>query len=369
MLLRAFAQREDLPQVHLLRLVGNCAISDDAQAVESLHAMGLDDVGILLPLTGGGPARCMAEVTQAVAAQLELHQPSALLVAGDGIAGLACALAGLAAQVPLVRLDNGIRQAVDSAALAQRRALLDRASTLIFVASEDTRRNLLTQGLAEGAVHTVGSLAADSVRVALGRDTDPQAMMRREGLSASLLTDPAGYAVVGLRDPSEGNPAELLAELDGGLRTLGWRVNLLCPVERAQRQQLALRCSELMTGGVRVIGAATHDDWVALIRHSRCLLTDDPWLRAQGAALGVACLALPAHSASETPPGRRYARAAVQAIGQVTRELADIIASGGRRPRIPEMFDGHAGERAAALLSDWLLGRQDHEYQRYLHRA
>ena len=369
MLLRAFARREDLPEVHLLRVVGGSAIVDDSQAVDDLHAIGLNDAGVRLPTGDGSPARCMADVAQAVAAQLDLHQPSALVVAGDGIAGLACALAGVAARVPLVRVDNGTREELDSVALAQRRALLDRMSTLIFVATDDVRKSLLAQGLPQGAVHAVGSLAADSVQLALGRDVDPQALMRREGLPISLLTDPAGYVIVGLRDPSEGDPIELLALLEEGLRTQGWRVNLLCPIGKSRRQQLAPRSARSMFGGVRLIGTVAHDEWVALIRHSRCLLTDDPWLRAQATALGVPCLAMPPLAVSGARSDHALDTTPGWTIDRVAHELADVIASGGRRMRTPELFDGHAGDRTAALLSDWLLGRQDHEYQRYLQWA
>jgi UDP-N-acetylglucosamine 2-epimerase (non-hydrolysing) len=43
--------------------------------------------------------------------------------------------------------------------------------------------------------------------------------------------------------------------------------------------------------------------------------------------------------------------------GAIRSEAAEILAGRGKHGRVPELWDGHAAERIASDLSDWLLGQ------------
>ena len=366
---QAFAKREDMPQVQLLRVIGECAIADDAQALADLQGFGVEQPGAMVPLGQGSAAQCMGQAVHSVASQVLLHEPVAVLIAGDDLVELAAALAAMAARVPLVRIDAGVRSQSPGRSLGQRAAMLDRATQLGFVADEDAQQQMFAQDVPREAVNLVGSIAADAVRLRLANHRGLDAVLRREGLGPALLSDPAGYVLVVLLDPDAAG-AETLVDLDLSLRGFGWRVNLICPVDTQRRHALAEACAQAMAGDVRVIQASAHDELLGLVRQARCVLSDDPWLRAQAFALGVPCVELPGMPAVDEAAARPVRGAGPSKhLVRIAREVADIIASGGRRVLPPALFDGHAADRVAAALADWLLGRQDAEYRRYLHRT
>ena len=362
---RAFARREDLPLAQLLRIVGTCAILDDRLLVEDLLNFGMDDPGTSVPLGDEPAARCLPDLTQALASQIQLLEPGAVLIAGDGILDLACALAAMAASVPLVLLEFGSDQGRADEAPSRLRDMLDRAADLLLVASDVSLRDALARGLAPDAVAQVGSVAVDALRLGLERGLRAESAFGRNGLPPSLLTDPAGYVLVAFRPSQQEYARQILVDLDRNLRASGWRVALVCPVEQRQRDSMAEACAREMATDVRVICAGAYSEWLDLIRHARCIVSSDAWLRAQALALGVPCLDLPSPDVRSTAP----AQAMSARNKDLARQLADIIAGGGRTVPLPAMYDGHAADRIAAHLADWLLARQDHEYHRFLQRA
>ena len=347
-LFRAFAQRDDLPLVTMLRVVAAGAIEDDATAVADLRSLGVTDPGVCVPVHAETAAQRVAEFCAALAAQLRAQAPSALLLAGDGWVEAACAMVASAASVPLVSVQAGGRDAPADRGAQRNRGWLGLAASLQFTAFD--------QGHGADASHkdevVVGSIALDAMRLLLPHGVNPEQTLRRENLPLSLLVDPAGYVLVCLRHAQQAVAAELLGQLDAQLRRLGWRVWMICPVGKASRKALAEQLDLQMAVDVRVIGELSHAELLGLLRHARCLVTDDAWLWDEAAGLGVPALA----------PG-------ALSVKGLVRELADIISSGGRRVVAPEGFDGRAAERIAATLADWLLGRQDRRYQNFLDRA
>ena len=347
-LLRAFESREDLPQVTLLRVVAPGAIEDDAAATDDLRSLGIRDPGVCVLAHTETGAQGVAEVCAALAAQLQAQPPSAMLLVGDGWVEATCAMVASVAGVPLISVRCGGSDAPADIAARRYRALLGQVTDLLFMAAEQASG----PDAARPDVVPVGSLALDAMRLLLPHSVNPEQTLRRENLPVSLLADPAGYVLVCLRHPEQAAAAELLVQLDTELRRLGWRVWLLCPVDRGRRQSLAEHLSQHMAAEVRVVGAFSHAELLGLMRHARCVVTDDAWLWDEAAGLGLPTLAPDALS-----------------VKRLARELADIISGGGRRVVLPEGFDGRAAERVATNLSDWLLGRHDSRYQQFLDRA
>ncbi len=356
-LARACAQREDLPPVRLVGLEGPGAIEDLRAATANLRQMGIDCFDPPLTLTEAAPAAQAARVAAALASRLEQQPTAAVVLSDSGTLDLACAMTACAASLPIVRTGGGVRGAATAAAAQRQRRWLDHAADLCFVADEAAVAQLRAEQMPASAIHLVGSLAVDAVRLSLPQLASPEPLLRREGMASSLLTDPAGYAVVRFDEGPDEVAAESVIALDARLRDAGWRVSLLWLVPAERCEELASQCAQALASSVRLVARPSHIEWLGLLRYARCLLTDSPWPREQAVTLGVPCLEFGAwpHPALGVP--------------KVARELADIIASGGRRPTLPALWDGHAAERMAAALSDWLLARQDPNYEQFLEQG
>ena len=100
-------------------------------------------------------------------------------------------------------------------------------------------------------------------------------------------------------------------------------------------------------------------EMVGLLAKARLVLTDSGGVQEETTALGVPCLTMRLeHRATDHGrAGHQHARAARRAAC-VLAPVDEIIESGGKRGRIPELWDGHTAERIAQHLSAWLARRR-----------
>lgn len=359
-LMQAFEAREDLPVARLLRFAE--APGQPADSAAGRRPSSLTDQAQAVELPDGPPMARIAQACSALAGVLDANPPVALVSIGDGPVDLACAIAASEAGVPVVRVDAGASRGRRVLARQRRRVLLDHVANLAFAADAAAAQRLEEEGLPTQFIHVCGSLAGDVLRMGFSSSVDPAQVFRREGVPLSVLSDPAGYVLIGLDDSSE-EVAEAVLGVDAQLRGMGWRVRMVWPVDPALRDRLAARCVQAGAAAVNVIQASSAGEWLGLVRHARCLLTDSDRRRDEAMAMGVPSLPFDAEAPAlpEEGPGGGAGRSALR----LAQRLADTIAGGDIRVR-PDPDPGRAAERIAGALSDWLLARQDRNYRTFL---
>ena len=96
---------------------------------------------------------------------------------------------------------------------------------------------------------------------------------------------------------------------------------------------------------------------LGLMAGATAVLTDSGGLQEETTALGVPCLTLRENTERpitvEQGTNTLVGRDRASILGAVT----EILAGGGKRGRIPDLWDGHAAERIAADLGGWLVRR------------
>jgi UDP-N-acetylglucosamine 2-epimerase (non-hydrolysing) len=93
---------------------------------------------------------------------------------------------------------------------------------------------------------------------------------------------------------------------------------------------------------------------LGLLAGARAVITDSGGIQEETTALGVPCLTMRENTerpitveqGTNTVVGRDRAR--------VLACVDDILRNGGKRGRVPELWDGHAAERIADDLAAWL---------------
>jgi UDP-N-acetylglucosamine 2-epimerase (non-hydrolysing) len=93
---------------------------------------------------------------------------------------------------------------------------------------------------------------------------------------------------------------------------------------------------------------------LGLMAHAAVVLTDSGGIQEETTALGVPCLTL--RDSTERPITVEQGTNTL--VGR-DRDLAlrlvdDALATGGKRGRVPELWDGRAAERIAMHLAQWL---------------
>jgi len=86
------------------------------------------------------------------------------------------------------------------------------------------------------------------------------------------------------------------------------------------------------------------------------VLTDSGGLQEETTALGVPCLTL--RENTERPITVEQGTNTLVGVERtaILQGVADILAGRGKRGRVPEYWDGHAAERIAADLWQWIYG-------------
>jgi len=197
----------------------------------------------------------------------------------------------------------------------------------------------------------------DSLLSHRARARAPADTLRAQGVDPALLTrGEHGWGVVTLHRPSNVDDPEALRSLLGVLRETAARLPLVFALHpRTRRNITQFGLDGLLDAStMAVLPPQGYLEMLGLMAGARVVLTDSGGLQEETTALGVPCLTLRENTerpitveqGTNTLVGRD-----VQAIRQ---GVAAVLAGQGRSGRVPELWDGHAAERIAADLFDWL---------------
>jgi UDP-N-acetylglucosamine 2-epimerase (non-hydrolysing) len=322
----------------------------DAMVGAIFEAVGLPEPERSLD-TGAGThgvqtARALAAGEEAL---LEL-EPAVVLVAGGANSALGCALAAVKLNLPVARLEAGLRAFDWSLPEEVNRVLIDTLADTLFAPSEQAAENLRAEGAGAGRVHVVGTTAIDSLRRA-ERTARARAAWREHGVEAG------GYVLVTLHRAANVDDDRRLAYIVEALAKLAEDVPVVFPLHPRTRARLEPMgdAHRLAAAGVRCTPPLGYLDFLSLEAGAGAVVTDSGTVQEETSALGVPCFTL--RSATERTVTLSHGTNAL--LGDDPRDITDVRPS-GRAPTpcaIP-LWDGRAGERVAdALVANYALVR------------
>lgn len=274
------------------------------------------------------------------------EQPVGVLVAGDVNSTIACALVAVKLGVPVAHLEAGLRSFDRSMPEEINRVLTDAISDLLLTPSSDADENLAREGVAAERVVRVGNAMIDSVLTHLPR-------ARECGVLFRLGVRAREYALVTLHRASNVDDAPVLARLLAAIGQLASRLPVIFPVHPRTRARIAEHGIGL-PDGVRLIDPLGYLEFLAAQAEALMVLTDSGGVQEETTALGVPCLTLRPNT--ERPITVTEGTNTVVGVDpeRILASAEDILATGGKRGRVPELWDGATGSRVvAALQSRW----------------
>jgi UDP-N-acetylglucosamine 2-epimerase (non-hydrolysing) len=309
----------------------------DAGDLQAL-AMPTPECEVLTASTEGGTSTAVAMAT--AESLLARFQPAVVVVTGSSNAAFACALAATQANIPVARVEAGLRGHDWSVPEQVNRVLLDTIADSLFVASEPAAAALAAERVDQGRIHLVGSTAVDSVRRVLGES-------RARSAWRDHVVEPGRYVVTIVRRAL--NDDERLARLVEALATLARDVPVLFPVTPGAARRLEMMGDgyRLEAAGVRCISPLPYIDCVSLLSRAGAVVTDSGIIQEECTALGVQCYTL----GSSTERVITTTHGTNTLLGDDPREIAEIAPSASEpTPCAIPLWDGRAGERIAATL-------------------
>jgi len=268
-------------------------------------------------------------------------RPAVALIAGDGDAAVAAALAADRLGVPIARVGAGLR--CDDRGIEDEinRIVLDELAERLYVDGDPAAERLHAEGFADDRVVRVGSTLADTPAVR---------RRRRSAELGDVRLERGAYALVTVHKPEHIGDDSRLRDIAEALCALTRRTRVvLCARADTYARLRALGLiGVLRAAGVIVSGPASHDDFIQLLRCAAAVVTDSAGVQEETTVLGVPCFTL----------GRFTARTLTLThgtnvlLGDDPREIAEVPLASlpGEVDPVP-LWDGCAGRRIAADLA------------------
>jgi UDP-N-acetylglucosamine 2-epimerase (non-hydrolysing) len=283
-------------------------------------------------------------------------QPACVIVVGDVNSTIACGLVAVKRGVPLVHVEAGLRSFDRSMPEEINRLLTDQIADVLYTTEPSAHANLVREGIAPHRIHFVGNVMIDSLNAHRKRALPPEETLRRAGISPGVLNDPRGFGVVTLHRPSNVDQADTLAAVLGTLASVSDRIPLVCPLHpRTSRNIERFGLTQLIAGRRMVLMPPQgYLEMIGLLASATLVLTDSGGVQEETTALGIPCLTLRENTerpvtvdqGTNTLVGCDRARALAA--------VDEVLATGGKRGRMPELWDGRAANRIAEHLATWL---------------
>src|SRR5438067_4865781 len=302
--------------------------------------LGMPDPDVHLGVGSGSHAQQTARVMVEVEPVLIREKPDWVLVAGDVNSTIAVALVAAKLGLKVAHVEAGLRSRDWTMPEEINRVLTDRLSDLLFTPSRDGDENLIAEGIDPGRIHFVGNVMIDSLHAALPRARESRVHQRLE-------LAPGNYALATLHRPANVDDPAALRRLLSALTEVAAQVPVVFPIHPRTRARLP---NDLDAPGLRLVEPLGYLDFLALIADARLVMTDSGGIQEETTALGIPCLTL--RENTERPVTVEVGTN--QLVGtdpaRAVAAAREVLAGGGRRGQIPELWDGRAAERVAGVL-------------------
>jgi len=288
-------------------------------------------------------------VSRAVAALLSSHPSELVVIQGDTSSALGGALGARLAGIPVAHVEAGLRSHDIRNPWPEEefRIAIDSECELLFAPTELSAANLRRERI-RGAVHITGNSGIDAVL--------------NMGASFASRHSPGPPRLLVTCHRRE-NWGQGLAAIASALRQIA--------EEEIARVEVILHPNPLVSGQMRAMllghpgiacrNACSHSEAVAAMLGSDLVLSDSGGIQEEASVLGVPLLVL--RIATERPEA--IASGNVELIGTDPKRIVSAVR--GRLARneatcasLP-FGDGHAGERIAVIIADWLAARSEPE--------
>jgi len=364
-ILRAF--RERAPRLCVM-LVHTGQHYDVAMNAQFFAQLGIPAPDISLDVGSASHAVQTAEIMRRFEPVLDAEQPQAILVVGDVNSTIACALVAAKKNVRVIHVEAGLRSRDRTMPEEINRMLTDRLSDRLYVTEREAIGNLIAEGIAAERIVFSGNVMIDTLRACSAQaiaaaDTIAQACAGGSSDSPSNRRDPAafldkakGYGLLTLHRPSNVDAVAVLAPLLAALEEASSDLPLVFPVH--PRTQAKIREADLAgfleNPRVLALPPVGYFEMLGLMRDARLVLTDSGGLQEETTALGVPCLTL--RENTERPITITQGSNTLVGVqpDAIRLAVAEVLRTGGKAGRQPELWDGHAAERIVDDLLAWL---------------
>jgi UDP-N-acetylglucosamine 2-epimerase (non-hydrolysing) len=306
-----------------------------------LEQLGVPAPDYMLEVGSGSHAQQTARVMERLEPVLVEERPDLVIVPGDVNSTAAAALTAAKLQIPVAHIEAGLRSFDRTMPEELNRIVTDQLSDQLFIHSPEANDNLHAEGVPAERIHLVGNTMIDTL-VAL----EPR--FRATGTAAGLGVEPNDFVLVTLHRPALVD-GPLLAETVTRLAALAREIPVVFPVHPRTRAMMEAIDSE--HPGLLLCEPLGYLDFLSLLADARAVLTDSGGIQEETTYLGIPCFTLRDNTERPITISAGTNKLLGLDPSAIARIPAALAQQPTQRPEPPPLWDGHAAERIADVVT------------------
>src|SRR6202165_4372913 len=297
---------------------------------------------INLGVGSGSHARQTADIMTRFEPIVLERKPDMVLVYGDVNSTVAAALVCSKLLIQVGHVEAGLRSRDRTMPEEINRLVTDQLADLLFTPSEDGDLNLQKEGIPAERIFRVGNVMIDSLVKLL-----PAARRQnRNGLPEQFAER---YALVTLHRPANVDDGVILKRILQSLLEISHDLSVIFPAHPRTRKRIA--DFGLHAGQLQIVDPLSYLEFLGMQSRATVVITDSGGIQEETTYLGVPCLTLRENTERPITVSLGTNVLVGRDPDKLRSELSRVLAGNAKKGTIPPLWDGHAGERIAAVLA------------------
>jgi len=312
--------------------------------------LGMPKPDIYLGVGSGSHAKQTAQIMVDFEEICEENKPSMVVVAGDVNSTIACALVSSKMNIPVAHVEAGLRSFDMGMPEEINRILTDRISNLLFTPSLDANQNLINEGVNENSIKLVGNIMIDSL-------LNNMEISKKSRIHNELNIVKGEYATITLHRPSNVDFKGVFSGIIEAFEIIGKEIPIIFPAHPRTSNMITKFGFEDRVNQIpnfQMIKPQGYLDFLALIKHSKAVLTDSGGLQEETTALGIPCITIRENTERPITVTEGTNTIVGSKTKNIVKEWDNISKNKGKKGNVPELWDGKTAERIGRCIIEYL---------------
>ncbi len=306
--------------------------------------LGIPTPDINLDIHGGSVSDQIGKVMIALDVVVKEEKPDYMLVVWDVNATVAGSLTAKHNNVKVIHVEAGLRSWDMNMPEEINRILTDRISDFLFITEESGVENLEKEWITEW-VHLVGNVMIDTLAY-------QRPMIDAKTTAKDMWLLWKDYALLTIHRPVNVDTQDALENLMRNLREISEKITLVFPLHPRTRTNIEKYWLGDIFDTPRIITTEPlgYLDFMNLLTHAKCILTDSGGVQEESTYLQIPCLTMRESTerpitfeiGSNTMVGSDFAK--------IQTCLDDILKGAYKKWAIPPYWDGKAAKRIVDVI-------------------
>lgn len=292
----------------------------------------------------------VVEMQNGIKEVLLKETPDLLLVVGDVDSAYSAAMAAKELNIKIAHLESGLRSFDNEMPEEVNRIAVDKISDYFFVTEESGLVNLKNEGVNDYKVFFVGNTMIDTL-ISFDSEIRVNTILNHLGITKQE------YALITMHRPSNVDSKESLQVILKLLQEISKKLKIVIPIHpRTKNKIKEFELNHLIDQNTDIVQLEPIDYFAFqnLILNAKVVITDSGGIQEETTFRKVSCLTI--RDNTERPSTVDIGTNQLLALDKmlILSKIEEIILGEAKDSSIPDLWDGKATQRIAAILNDKL---------------